>query len=101
MGITTKAYANCEQAYVVWRADSRIDGCHGAADAGRLSGRPGSPYATNIMAIYNQYRRRYSLLERDQSPTWNGLQDTDTWRAKYFTGAPLTELEVWLGQEQG
>ena len=42
MGITVKAYTNCDQSYVVWRADSRIDGCRGFALYRRL-GAAGAP----------------------------------------------------------
>ena len=41
-------------------------------------------YATNIMAIYNQYRWRFRRQTQPKSKRWKGLKDDDTWQKGYL-----------------
>lgn len=56
-------------------------------------------YATNIMAIYNQYRWRFRRQTQPKSKQWKGLEDGDTWQKSYLKpGSPaLREIEFWVG----
>jgi phosphatidylserine/phosphatidylglycerophosphate/cardiolipin synthase-like enzyme len=56
-------------------------------------------YATNIMAIYNQYRWRFRRQVQPASKRWKGLQDNDTWQNGYLkSGSPaLREIDFWVG----
>ena len=57
-------------------------------------------YATNIMAIYNQYRWRFRRQEQRASDRWKGLHDNDTWQKGYLKrGSPaLREIDFWVGE---
>lgn len=57
-------------------------------------------YATNIMAIYNQYRWRFRRQMQPKSKQWRGLQDKDTWQRGYLKpgSVPLREIEFWVGE---
>jgi phosphatidylserine/phosphatidylglycerophosphate/cardiolipin synthase-like enzyme len=57
-------------------------------------------YATNIMAIYNQYRWRYRRHTQAKSKQWKGLEDGDTWQKGYLkAGSPaLREIDFWIGE---
>jgi phosphatidylserine/phosphatidylglycerophosphate/cardiolipin synthase-like enzyme len=57
-------------------------------------------YATNIMAIYNQYRWRFRRQTQPKSKQWKGLKDTDTWQKGYLKrgSVPLREIEFWVGE---
>ena len=57
-------------------------------------------YATNIMAIYNQYRWRFRRQIQSESERWSGLKDNDTWQKGYLKpgSAALREIEFWVGE---
>jgi phosphatidylserine/phosphatidylglycerophosphate/cardiolipin synthase-like enzyme len=57
-------------------------------------------YATNIMAIYNQYRWRFRRHLQPASRRWKGLADNDSWQQGYLkTGSPaLREINFWVGE---
>ncbi len=56
-------------------------------------------YATNIMAIYNQYRWRFRRQEQPKNKQWKGLHDNDTWQNGYLKpgSAALREIDFWVG----
>ena len=56
-------------------------------------------YATNIMAIYNQYRWRFRRHIQPKEKRWNGLQDDDVWQKGYLKSgsAALREINFWAG----
>lgn len=56
-------------------------------------------YATNIMAIYNQYRWRFRRQTQPESKRWKGLKDNDAWQKGYLRpeSAPWREIEFWVG----
>jgi phosphatidylserine/phosphatidylglycerophosphate/cardiolipin synthase-like enzyme len=56
-------------------------------------------YATNIMAIYNQYRWRFRRQTQPISKRWKGLHDNDTWQNGYLKpgSAALREIDFWVG----
>ena len=56
-------------------------------------------YATNIMAIYNQYRWRFRRHAQAKNKRWKGLVDADTWQKSYLKpGSPaLREVDFWIG----
>jgi phosphatidylserine/phosphatidylglycerophosphate/cardiolipin synthase-like enzyme len=56
-------------------------------------------YATNIMAIYNQYRWRFRRHAQAKNKRWKGLVDRDTWQKGYLKpGSPaLREIDFWVG----
>jgi phosphatidylserine/phosphatidylglycerophosphate/cardiolipin synthase-like enzyme len=56
-------------------------------------------YATNIMAIYNQYRWRFRRQTQPKSRRWKGLHDNDTWQKGYLKpgSAALREIDFWVG----
>ena len=55
-------------------------------------------YATNIMAIYNQYRWRFRRYAQPKAKRWKGLEDGDDWQKGYLkTGSPaLREINFWV-----
>ncbi|MBR1125634.1 hypothetical protein JQ628_29210 [Bradyrhizobium lablabi] len=57
-------------------------------------------YATNIMAIYNQYRWRFRLQKQRAKDRWQGLQDDDEWQNGYLKpgSAALREINFWIGK---
>jgi phosphatidylserine/phosphatidylglycerophosphate/cardiolipin synthase-like enzyme len=60
-------------------------------------------YAVSIMGIYNDYRWRFRLSQREQkSPgswRWGGLEDNDTWQDDYLGGQEKQkEIAFWLGK---
>lgn len=57
-------------------------------------------YATNIMAIYNQYRWRFRRQTQPKSKRWKGLQDTDTWQNGFLKpgSTALREINFWVGE---
>jgi phosphatidylserine/phosphatidylglycerophosphate/cardiolipin synthase-like enzyme len=61
-------------------------------------------YATNIIAVYNNYRWRYvrSQAAKDAGKDWEGPEDGDGWQNAYFGGedaeAKQREQSFWLGQ---
>jgi phosphatidylserine/phosphatidylglycerophosphate/cardiolipin synthase-like enzyme len=56
-------------------------------------------YATNIMAIYNQYRWRFRRKAQPVSKRWKGLKDSDTWQQGYLKkgSRALREIDFWVG----
>ena len=66
-----------------------------------IRGAPGvaGAYATNIMAIYNQYRWRFRRQTQPKSKQWKGLHDNDAWQNGYLKpgGAALREIDFWVG----
>lgn len=56
-------------------------------------------YATNIMAVYNQYRWRFRRQEQPVKDRWKGLHDNDTWQKGYLKpgSAALREINFWVG----
>jgi len=67
-----------------------------------IRGAPGiaSAYATNIMAIYNQYRWRFRRAVQPKAKRWKGLEDGDTWQKGYLKpkGDKLREIDFWVGE---
>jgi hypothetical protein len=59
-------------------------------------------YASNIMAVYNQYRWRFRRHEQPAALRWQGLQDSDTWQKGYLKAgsAALREIDFWSGASQ-
>ena len=57
-------------------------------------------YATNIMAIYNQYRWRFRRQTQPKSKRWKGLKDNATWQKGYLKpgSVALREIEFWAGE---
>lgn len=57
-------------------------------------------YATNIMAIYNQYRWRFRRQTQPAKKRWKGLEDSDTWQNGYLKpgSAALREIMFWVGE---
>jgi phosphatidylserine/phosphatidylglycerophosphate/cardiolipin synthase-like enzyme len=64
-------------------------------DAPRLA----AAYATNIMAIYNQYRWRFRRQVQPEGKRWKGLMDGDRWQKGYLKpgSAALREIDFWVG----
>jgi phosphatidylserine/phosphatidylglycerophosphate/cardiolipin synthase-like enzyme len=61
-------------------------------------------YAVTIMGIYNDYRWRFRLNQREaRSPGswhWGGLEDDDTWQDGYLKAEDKQrELRFWLGEQ--
>jgi phosphatidylserine/phosphatidylglycerophosphate/cardiolipin synthase-like enzyme len=56
-------------------------------------------FATNIMAVYNQYRWRFRSKIQPAAKRWKGLQDSDQWQKGYLrTGSKaLREIDFWVG----
>ena len=65
-------------------------------DAPELAG----AYATNIMAVYNQYRWRFRRKFQDPSRRWKGLVDDDSWQNAYLKPDTAAEREInfWVGE---
>jgi phosphatidylserine/phosphatidylglycerophosphate/cardiolipin synthase-like enzyme len=67
-----------------------------------------SAYATNIMAIFNQYNWRFNKLNKPGSTSYQGLRDsqywqpwywkTDTAKAKKTVEEKFFEMDFWVGQ---
>ena len=57
-------------------------------------------YASNIMAIYNQYRWRFRRQIQPVSKRWKGLKDNDTWQHGYLkSDTPAwREILFWVGE---
>lgn len=57
-------------------------------------------YATNIMAVYNQYRWRFRRQTQPKNKRWKGLKDSDTWQKGYLKpgSLPLREIDFWVGE---
>jgi phosphatidylserine/phosphatidylglycerophosphate/cardiolipin synthase-like enzyme len=64
-----------------------------------------SAYATNIMAVYNQYRWRFNRVHQRASTSWDGLRDNAYWqpwlwdepRLADAKAAKLREMDFWVG----
>jgi hypothetical protein len=64
-----------------------------------------SAYATNIMAVYNQYRWRFNRVHRVSSTSWDGLKDNEYWQPWLWDdpkladikAAKLREMDFWVG----
>src|SRR5262245_23300092 len=56
-------------------------------------------YATNIMAVYNQYRWRFRRQTQPKSKQWKGLEDGDSWQKGYLKAGSeaLREINFWIG----
>jgi phosphatidylserine/phosphatidylglycerophosphate/cardiolipin synthase-like enzyme len=56
-------------------------------------------YATNIMAIYNQYRWRFCRHKVPKAKRWKGLEDNDLWQKGYLNAGSekLREINFWMG----
>ncbi|HEV8374966.1 MAG TPA: phospholipase D-like domain-containing protein, partial [Candidatus Polarisedimenticolia bacterium] len=56
-------------------------------------------YATNIMAIYNQYRWRFRTQLQPIGKRWKGLKDSDSWQTGYLKPGSdaLREIDFWVG----
>jgi phosphatidylserine/phosphatidylglycerophosphate/cardiolipin synthase-like enzyme len=56
-------------------------------------------YASNIMAVYNQYRWRFRRAVQPVSKRWKGLKDSDTWQQGYLKkgSKALREIDFWVG----
>jgi len=57
-------------------------------------------YASNIMAIYNQYRWRFRRQTQPENKRWKGLHDNDAWQKGYLKpgSAALREIKFWVGE---
>ena len=57
-------------------------------------------YASNIMAIYNQYRWRFRRQTQPENKRWKGLHDNDNWQKGYLKpgSAALREIKFWVGE---
>ena len=61
-------------------------------------------YATNIIAVYNDYRWRYvrSQAAKEAGKDWEGPEDGKAWQDSYYSGkdaaAKQRELSFWLGE---
>ena len=57
-------------------------------------------YASNIMAVYNQYRWRFRRQTQPVKKRWKGLKDTDTWQNGYLKpgSAASREIDFWVGE---
>jgi PLD-like domain len=64
-----------------------------------------SAYATNIMAVYNQYRWRFNRIHQVPSTSWDGLKDNEFWQPWLWDSpqladikaAKLREMDFWVG----
>ena len=56
-------------------------------------------YASNIMAIYNQYRWRFRRQTQAADKRWKGLKDNDQWQKGYLKpgSTGLREIDFWTG----
>lgn len=56
-------------------------------------------YASNIMAIYNQYRWRFRQQAQPANKRWKGLKDNDQWQKGYLKpgSTGLREIDFWTG----
>lgn len=56
-------------------------------------------YATNIMAIYNQYRWRFRRPTQPKTKRWEGLEDGDSWQKGYLKpgSTAFREINFWAG----
>ncbi len=54
-------------------------------------------YATNIMAVYNQYRWRFRRQKQPEAKRWKGLEDGDNWQKGYLRpgSVALREIDFW------
>ena len=57
-------------------------------------------YASNIMAVYNQYRWRFRRQTQTPAKRWKGLEDGDGWQKGYLKpgSAALREMNFWVGE---
>ena len=57
-------------------------------------------YATNIMAVYNQYRWRFRTQTQPKAKRWKGLEDGDGWQKGYLKpkSTALREINFWAGE---
>jgi phosphatidylserine/phosphatidylglycerophosphate/cardiolipin synthase-like enzyme len=57
-------------------------------------------YASNIMAIYNQYRWRFRRQTQPKTKQWKGLEDGDSWQKGYLKpgSTALREMNFWVGE---
>jgi len=57
-------------------------------------------YASNIMAIYNQYRWRFRRQVQSRNVRWKGLKDNASWQNGYLKAgsAALREIDFWVGE---
>jgi phosphatidylserine/phosphatidylglycerophosphate/cardiolipin synthase-like enzyme len=65
-----------------------------------------SAYATNIMAIYNQYRWRFNRVHKVASTSWDGLKDNQYWQPWLWKdsdvkASKLREIDFWVGDSAG
>jgi hypothetical protein len=67
-----------------------------------VRGAPGvaAAYATNIMAVYNQYRWRFRRQIQPVAKRWKGLVDDDAWQHGYLkpNSPALREIDFWIGE---
>lgn len=52
-------------------------------------------YAVNVMAVYDHYRWRYSLFNKNTD--YKGLTRDPGWMAQYMTSLRMKEVAFWLG----
>ncbi len=71
-----KVHFNGDRVFIAWKADGTNDeNLLIIRDAPGLA----SAYATNIMSVFNQYRRRFNRL-KVPSTSWDGLKDNTSWQ---------------------
>jgi hypothetical protein len=57
-------------------------------------------YASNIMAVYNQYRWRFRRPTVPTDKRWKGLKDNDRWQRGYLKpdSVAFREMKFWVGE---
>lgn len=62
--------------------------------------RVNAAYATNIMAVYNQYRWRFRRQNQPKTNRWKGLEDGDNWQKGYLkeNSPALREINFWVDE---
>lgn len=57
-------------------------------------------YASNIMAVYNQYRWRFRRHAQPKAKRWDGLEDGDSWQRGYLRAGTAAQraIDFWVGE---
>jgi hypothetical protein len=54
-------------------------------------------YAVHLIGLFDHYRMRYVLAALARKPAWIGLQPTDNWQDRYFSGEKRREFNFLFG----
>jgi hypothetical protein len=54
-------------------------------------------YAVHLLGLFDHYRMRYALAALARKPAWIGLQPTDNWQDRYFSGEKRREFNFLFG----